>query len=308
MTAQSMNRGDAPAVVLPKEVSSEIWADTQEQSAVMRFSNRITLPGAGLVIPTVTGDPTADWAGETEEIAASDSTLSSKSMTGYKLGVIETFSKEFRRDLPALYDELRRRLPLTLANKFDSTVLFGTNGGRRTMPGANFDTLELATNKVLDTTDAYGDIVAIDKAVSDANGVLSGYVLSPKARGVLLSAKDSDGRPLLINDIQREGGVNSLLGVPISVSRAAYAAALTDDDTTGPHVARAETLGFAGDFSNAFYGVVEDISVEISDQASITKGGSQINLWQRDMFAVKVTAHLGFIVRDANKFVRITTS
>ena len=51
--------------VLPKAVSSEIIAKTQEQSAVMRLARQVTLPGQGMEIPVITGDPEAEWVTET---------------------------------------------------------------------------------------------------------------------------------------------------------------------------------------------------------------------------------------------------
>lgn len=282
----------ASGIVLPKEVSSQIWQDAQDASAVMQFASRIDLPGAGVQIPMITGDPTAQWAGETDEIAVGDSTFSSKNIAGYKIGVIELFSNEFKRDLPALYSELAKRLPKTIGTAFDATVFHATAA-----PGADFDLLHTAPDFVLDSTNTYDDLVAIETAISNANGENTGYVLSPKARGVLLSAKDADNRPLLINDLQREGGVTSLLGVPVNLARSAYKADAAGDE--------GEVLGFAGDWSQAMYGVVEDIEVAVSTEATVNKGGTQINLFQRDMFALRVTAHLGFGVRDLNKFVKI---
>lgn len=282
----------ATGVVLPKEVSSQIWQDAQEASAVMRFASRIDLPGAGLQIPMITGDPTANWVNETDEISVGDSTFSSKSIAGYKIGVIEIFSNEFKRDLPGLYAELAKRLPKTIGAKFDSTVFHAT-----TAPGTDFDLLHTAPDLVLDTTDAYGDLVAIETAISNANGENTGYVLAPKARGVLLNARDADNRPLLLNDIQRESGVSSLLGVPVSVAKSVYKADAAGDE--------GEVIGFAGDWSQAMYGVVEDIEVAVSTEATIQKGATSVNLFQRDMFALRVTAHLGFGVRDLNKFVKI---
>ncbi|WP_166140841.1 phage major capsid protein [Nocardioides ochotonae] len=297
--AEKMHRGDAPAAILPKEVSAEIWQDAQEQSAVMSLCNRINLPGVGISVPMITGDPAADWAGETDEIAVGDAAVDFREMKGHKIGVIETFSKEFRRDLPALYEELRRRLPGTIAAKFDATVFHAENG-TGPVNGTTFDSLKAKVTQEagLAAATAYTDLVEIDGLVSAANGTVTGFALAPKARGILLSATDGNERPLLLNDVAREGSVNSLLGVPVKRVGAVYAPA--DDG--------AEVLGYAGEWSNAFYGVVQDIQVEVSDQATITKGGKALNLWQRDMFAVKVTAHLGFMVRKGreDRFVRIT--
>jgi len=293
MAGVQMNR-TASGVILPKEVSSQIWQGAQEASAVMRFAQRIDLPGPGVQIPMITGDPTAQWVNETDEISVGESTFSSKSIAGYKIGVIELFSNEFKRDLPALYGALAERLPKTIGAAFDATVFHS-----KTAPGSDFDLLSGVAPKVLDATDAYGDLVAIETAISDANGDNTGYVLAPKARGTLLNARDADNRPLLLNDIQREGGVSHLLGVPVSVTKAVYKADGPADD--------GEVLGFAGDWSQAMYGVVEGIEVAVSNEATVNKGGTQVNLFQRDMFALRVTAHLGFGVRDLNKFVKITS-
>lgn len=293
MAGIQMNRS-ASGVILPKEVSSQIWQDAQQESAVMTFATRIDLPGAGVQIPMITGDPTAQWVNETDEIGVGDSTFSSKSIAGYKIGVIELFSNEFKRDLPALYSALAERLPKTIGWAFDQTVFHA-----KTAPGADFDLMSTAAPLVLDTTDTYGDLVAIETAIGGANGTNTGYVLSPKARGVLLNARDADNRPLLLNDIQREGGVASLLGVPVALNKAAY-----KPDAAGD---QGEVLGFAGDWSQAMFGVVEGIEVAVSTEATVNKGGTSVNLFQRDMFALRVTAHLGFGVRDMNKFRKITS-
>jgi HK97 family phage major capsid protein len=286
-----MNRATS-GVSLPKSVANEIWQETVEGSAVMSLAQRIDLPGNGVTIPMVTGDATAAFVNESEEKPVSDATVSNKSMTGYKIAVIETFSNEFRRDLPGLYDALAKRLPEALAKRFDQAVFHDT-----VAPGSNFDLLEGAPTVTLDTTDTYGDLVAIDASISAANGVLDGWALSPKARGVLLSAKDADGRPLLITDIQREGAIGSLLGAPVRLSRNAYKADAAGDD--------GEVLGFAGDWTAARYGTVEGVVVKISDQATVNKGGTQVNLWQRNMFAVLAEIEVGFAVKDINKFVKI---
>jgi HK97 family phage major capsid protein len=260
----------------------------------MQHARQISLPGSGVTVPVITGDATADWVVETEEKPVSRATLGSKNITPYKLAVIEPFSMEFRRDLPGLYAELARRLPGALARKFDETVFHAT-----TAPGSNFDLLEGATALTLDATNTYDDLVAVDGAISAANGVLNGWVLAPKARGVLLGAKDSSNRPLLLTNIQTEGAVTQLLGAPVSVARSVYKADAAGDD--------GEVIGFAGDWTSALYGTVEGVQVSVSDQATINDGGTQLNLWQRNMFAIRAEIEVGFAVRDLAHFVKITS-
>lgn len=278
--------------LLPSEISSEIWSTAVEESVVMRASRKIALPAGGLTIPIITGDAEADWVAETAEKPVSDVSLSNKSMTGYKLAVIETFSDEFRRDLPALYAELARRLPSALGRKFDQTVLHGT------APGSNFDVLSGSASVAIDATDTVGDLVGALSTVGAAGGDLSHWLLSPQAEGLVITAKDGQGNYALLRDVQNSTGtVGSLFGRPVVKSGAVYG-----NPATG-----ADVIGFAGDFArSAIVGTVQDVRVKISDSATVNKGGTQINLWQRNMFAILAEVEVGFIVRDGAHFVKLT--
>src|SRR5512139_1292498 len=290
MAAGDLKRSTS-GVVLPAQVSSEIWATTQEQSAVMAVSRRIQLPGSGLSIPIITGDSAADWVAESAEKPVSHATVSSKTMTPYKLAVIETFSMEFRRDLPALYGELARRLPGALAKKFDATVLGGT------APGSGFDVLSGAPALTVDGTNTYADLAAVFNAVAAAGGNLSHWIASAGFEGLLLSQVASDGRPLFIPDATTQGRVGSIFGRPVYSTNGTLVKSTTVGDDTA----------VAGDFANsAIYGTVEGVQVDVSDQATVNDGGTQVNLWQRNMFAVRAEIEVGFVTRNVNHFVRIT--
>lgn len=290
MAGIDMNRTTAGAAdLLPRSISTDIWGEAVEQSVVMRLARRISLPAGGLTIPIITGDPEADWVAETAEKPVSDSSIGTKNMQGYKLAVIETFSNEFRRDLPALYAELARRLPLALATKFDSTVLHGT------APGTNFDVLTGAPTAAIGTTDTDRDFLNVYSSVALAGGKLNGWALAPQAEAIAMAAKDAQGYNF-IPDAASGSAVGRIFGQPVYSSKAVYAAGT-------PNV-----VGVAGDWSSAMYGVVEDISVAISDVATVNKGGTQLNLWQRNMFAIRAEVELGFITRKADHFVRLTNA
>ena len=307
MAGIDLNRTTSGAAdLLPKEISSEIWAGVQEESAVMRLARRINVPGSGVTIPVITGDAAADWVDETDEKPVSRATLSSKQLTPYKLAVIEPFSNEFRRDLPAVYAELRRRLPNAIAKKFDSTV-FGT-----TAPGSNFATLGGSSAVALSpgsgaTKNTYSGLVKAYTNVASAGGTLSGWAFSSQGKGLLLGQVDTTGRPLLLDSIQNGSSVPQLLGESVYYTQGVYASGSPN------------TIGYAGDWQSAVWGTVEGIRVDVSNQASITDGTTDItvgtetatipnvlNLWQRNMFAVLVEVEIGFQVRDTDRFVKLT--
>lgn len=288
MATIDMNR--TTSISLPGAVSSEIWQKTQEGSAVMRMARRIELPGLGVTIPVITGDPEAGWVGETEKKPVKRGTLATKQMTPYTLAVIVPFSNQFKRDLPNLYDALIQRLPLALGKKFDQTVFGGV-----TVPGSNFDTLKSCTAQEIGT-DAYGGLVAAQADIAAHDGILNGWVLSPKAQSVLLTAVDGNKRPLFINSVA-EGAVPMILGASAVQSKGAYIA-----DTTS---AKKHVVGFAGDWTQAVYGTVEGVQIALSDQATLTDGSSTINLFEQNMFAVRAEIEVGFRC-DTSVFNKLT--
>ena len=287
--AIDMNR---TTIALPGQVSSEIWQKTQESSAVMGLARRIALPGLGVTIPVITGDPEAAWVGETDKKPVKRGTLATKQMTPYTLAVIVPFSNQFRRDLPGLYDALVQRLPNALGKKFDQTVFGGV-----TAPGSNFDTLKACTAQEIGT-DAYKGLVAADADVAAHDGILSGWVLSPQGKAVLLNAVDGNKRPLFINSVA-EGAVPMILGARAGYSKGAYIA-----DSTS---AKKNVVGFGGDWTQAVYGTVEGVQITISDQATLEDGSTTINLFQQNMFAVRAEIEVG-VRCDTTVFNKLTVT
>lgn len=292
----NMNR--TTTITLPGAVSGEILQKTQESSAVMSLARRITLPGLGVTIPVITGDPEAGWVGETEKKPVRRGTLATKKMSPYTLAVIVPFSNQFRRDLPALYDALLQRLPGALAKKFDATVF-----GAADAPGSDFDTLKTCTAQSINTN-AYGGLVAADADIAAHDGILNGFVLAPQGKSILLSAADTTGRPLFVNSVA-EGAVPMILGAPTRQSKGAYIPAVAASDGPPKVDAAPAVVGFAGDWTQAVYGTVEGVQIAISDQATLTDGNTTINLFEQNMFAVRAEIEVGFRC-DTSVFNKLT--
>ena len=284
------NRG-SNSITLPAELSQAVWAKAVEESAIMQLAERVSLPGRGISMPVITGDVSADWVTESTEKHVGKATYSLKTMTPYKLAVIECFSDEFRRDLPALYAELARRLPAAIGRKFDYTVFQGV------APGTGFDVLTNSTAVSIDA-DAQGNVYQKLVGVVETLGAdgfdLTGIAASAQAQAALLGAVDGQGRPLFLTDITAGNGVGRVLGAPVVKAKQAYVAGSP------------ATIAFAGDWTQARYGIVDGINIAISDQATVNDGTNQINLWQRNMFAVRVEAEVGFVVADSDAFVKLT--
>ena len=275
-------------IELPPDVSAEILQKTQEQSAVMQLAREIVLPGRGVMIPVITADPEAAWVAETGKKPVSNPGLGTKIMQAYKLAVIVPFSDEFRRDLPSLYDALVSRLPLAMGQKFDQTV-----AGAVDAPGDNFDTFAAATAQDI-SEDAYAGLVAADGDIATNGGIMNGIALSPQGKGVLLAAVDRNGRPLFVNNAS-EGAVPFVLGARTVVSKGVY------------NAGTANTVGIAGDWTQAMYGTVEGVKISYSEDAALTINDTLTSLFEHNMFAVRAEIEVGFRA-DISAFNLLTTA
>lgn len=289
-----INRG-TDGVTLPAEVSQEIWQKIQDASVVMGLARRVPLSGAGVVFNEILTDPTPQFVGETQRKPVSNPTIGNKTLKAHKIAVVETFSDEFRRDLPGLFNALVGRLPGALARTFDLAALHGVGA-----PAADFDTLADATGvSILNTTqgsvDAYAGFLSALAAVPELNG----WALSPQGEVTALSNRDTNGGAILNPNVLTNGSVGSILGRPVFRSGNAYQAGTAGAPGT------AATLGLAGDWTKAVWGQVEGISIDISDNPVFNQDGTLYTAgWQDNMIGVRAEIHVGFIADDS-QFVRL---
>lgn len=285
-------------IALPAEVSKEILQKTQQNSAVMQLARQIPLPGRGAVIPVITSDPAASWVTETNEKPVSNPGLSTKNMQAYQLAVIVPFSRQFRRDADALYNAIVERLPLALAQKFDATVI-----GAVDAPGENFDTFAAATAQALVPgvgETVYGNLVAAYGDIASQGGSMDGIAISPVGMGLLLGATGSDNRPIF--NSAADAAIARILGARTVESRGMYKAGAAGQGTAAGTPA---LVGVAGDWTQAMWGTVGGVDISISEESTLTIGTQQINLWQRNMFAVRAEIEVGFRA-DVNCFNLLT--
>lgn len=292
-TPVDLNRG-SNSMAIPTELARDIWAQTELRSAVMQLAQRVELPGRGLSIPILAGLPTADFVGETHEKPVSDANPALVTMRPYKIACIVPFSKELLRDVPAFYEEMRRVLPMALATRFDDAVFNGPT------PGTGFDTLAVSGFTGVDiaadgTGNTYQKLVAAAGDLAYSYGVtVNGIAVNPYGRAFLMGAVDGNGYPLF--NTTTDGQLGNVIGARVVDSTVLDA---TDDNGN-------ECFGWMGDWTQARYGIVNDIELSVSDQATLNDGnGGLIHLWQRNMVGLRAEVEIGFVTRYPQAFKAI---
>ena len=302
MTDPSMTR-KSNGLDLTPETQAEILQTAKYKSAFMQLVPEMKLPGNGARVPIIIGDPEKAkliFSAHYDTCAVlpipkSGVTFGKKDMLPYTIAVIMPFSNQFRRDFGALYDQVVAKGPGAIARTFDKTIM-----GLVDAPGADFDTLKSAQTVSIGK-DVWKNLNKADDLVSEADGTVDGWALSTQGRSVLRQATDNNGRPLFL-DGTAASDVSTVLGNRTYISKGVHVPAVSE--TPGP--AKAEIIGVCGEFSSAAWGSVEGMQTSISDQASITIDGKQVNLWEHNMFAVRIEIEVGFRIRDINRFVLLT--
>ena len=271
-TSHDIYRGTS-GITLPKELSDEIFQGAIAESAIMKLAERVYLPGAGLAIPVITGDPTVSIVNEAAEKPVSNSTFTTKNMVPKKFAVIELVSEEFRRDLPRLYDALLQRLPGAIAKAFDKQAL-------TEVALTGFDSLVGAQT--------VADIPTGMQAIAADGYRMTGIAAGPAGEAELITAVNGLGMPLFAESIE-SGRLGRIYGADV-VPCAAINGII------------------AGDWSKCKYGIVDGINIKISDSATVNDGSAQINVWQRNMLAILVEAEMDFVCADDDAFFQVAAS
>lgn len=303
---------DLSGFITPEE-AAPIFERAARIGVVPRLAQRVPLGASGTKIPVVTGRPSAGWVGEGEKKPASAGSMTLKHIEPKKLAAIMVVSAEVVRLNPGQFvTRMRDSFAETFAVSFDLAALhdIGPDG----TPGAGpFSTYVAQTSKSVEigtaTTNAGGIYQDLNSALSeivastDATGRryrLTGWALDDVMEPALRGAVTSTGQPIWVelpsNDENSVFTSGRLLGRP----------GLFGEGVATPNLT--STVGFAGDWQQAAWGQLGGISYRISTEATVTINGSLVSLFENNLVAILAEAEYGFIVNDANAFVKLTNS
>ncbi len=288
---------DAMTGNVPKQYAVETIGDVVQQSAVMQQAEFEEMNSLEKEITYLAEGPGAYWVDEGERIQTSKATWLKATIRAKKVAVILPVTKEFLRyNIPTFFQMMRPKIAEAFYTKFDQAALFGTNSPYAT--GQNI--LAAATtagNKVVldDSKPLYGQLNSLLGLVEDneidPDGIVTVRSLKSKFRGEL----DGAGRPMFTKG---DGTApDDILGLPIS-----YASGKSFDKTKASII--------TGDWNMARFGIPQEMEYDISTQATIStitdENGEVINLWERDMVALRVTMYVGFMVLKDEAFAVAT--
>ena len=299
--------GQPFAGYLTPEQSAPIFQEALKSSVAMRLVPQVPLGPQGKSIPIFTGAPTAEWVAEAGAKPISTGSVGMKTMSSHKIAGIFVVSAEVVRSNPGSFMEnMRAKLGESFGLAFDNAFFHGGGSGSSTSPfSQHLDQTTKVTELGVRTPaqgGVYGDMVNVLKTLTNGGKKLKSWALDTAIEPYLLSSLDANGRPFFVEstygDTAPQVRSGSLLGRPVAMS----------DGIAGTGTGR--TIGYAGDFSQAIWGVVGGITYDVTDQATlpIGTGGAMVSLWQNNLLAVRAEAEYGYLINDTAAFAKIVES
>ncbi|MCP1355083.1 phage major capsid protein [Aneurinibacillus migulanus] len=288
---------DAVNGKVPTEQSTLVLKDFMTQAAITQLAKYEPMTKPEKTFTYLASGPGAYWVGEGEKIQTSKATWLDAKMTTKKLGVIIPVSKEFLRyTVTDFFSQMRPAIAEAFAIKFDQAALFGTGSPF----GAGVSVFERATaagNKIERNSigNIYDELNALMALAEDNDKDVNGFTTTRRFRQRLRGAKDANGLPIF-NDAT-QGATSQALGLPIGYV-----------DSKSWDYAKAEL--FAADWDFARYGILQGIEYKISEEATLTtivdENNQPINLFERDLFALRATMQVGFMTLNDEAFTVLT--
>ena len=299
---------------LPAHQAAPIFERAARVSVAQSLIPQVPLGISGESIPVVTGRPSVGWVGEGEIKPASSGSMTLKSMVPKKLAGILVVSAEVVRANPGGYvPTMQNSFAEAIAVAFDRAV-FHDEGPAGQTGGGPFSTYLDQTTKTVeigttaqDDGGIHGDLVqGMREIVTDADASgrkyrLNGWALDSVVEPELWDAVDKNGRPLY-TELSINAESDGLATPGRLLNRRSFigeGVATLDGETV---------VGYGGDFSQAAWGQVGGLSYRISTEATVTINGALTSLWEHNLLAILVEAEYGFVMNDADAFVKLTNS
>lgn len=283
--------------LMKPELASEIFSKVKGHSALAKLSGGEPIPFAGKEIFTFSLDGEAAIVGEGADKPAGTADSGSVTIVPIKFVYQHRVTDEFLRlseekQLPIL-QQYTEGFAKKIARGMDIASMHGVNpfdGQVSSIVGNNC--FEKAVTAQTDYDETAPDD-CIDKAVqpiTDADGTISGIVMSPKFGAALGAMKTADAHTPMYPDYRFGGNPGSFGGMAADVNSTLS-------------FGTSKIMAIVGDFANCFrWGYAEDITFEVIQFGDPDGLG---DLKQKNQVCLRSEAYIGWGILVPDNFAKI---
>ncbi|MDI9497263.1 MAG: phage major capsid protein [Bacillota bacterium] len=274
---------------VPVQQGQEIIQDVMSNSLMMQLAKYEEMSALEKEFDVFLEGPGAYWVGEGKRIQTSKATWAKVKMYAHKLGVIIPVSREYLNYKAGdFFTKMRPLIAEAFYKAFDAATFCNvanpyTQSVEESATGDRAITGDITVEKV----------DALEAALNDGGFVPNAYISKVQNNSLLRGLiRNVDG----LNERVYDRGAKTLDGVPVF-------------DVHKDITDFLKGTLYAGDFNYAYYGIPYGINYAISNDATLTtiKGsdGEPVNLFERDMHALRATMDIGFMILKDEAFASL---
>ncbi|WP_407643878.1 phage major capsid protein [Edaphobacillus lindanitolerans] len=280
---------------IPTQFSDVIVEDVMANSVTMQLAQYEEMTQQKKEFTYLTGPLGAYWVGEGKKIQTSKPTVVKAVMEAHKLGVIVLATREaLQYTVRQFFTQMRPHIAKALYTKFDEAAILNVdNPFLQSLDQA----VRNVDNHVISGPINGENYFALTDAVNDEGFDVNAFISKKQNKSLLRNVvdgfKQEDGT---IVDPTRlyNRNANTLDGLPIA-------------ELDSKEMAKG-TL-YAGDFNYLRYGIPFNLNFKITDTGQIStitdENGDPINLFEREMVAMRATMDVGFMVLKDEAFAKL---
>lgn len=296
MTRELSLNSTSDGTVIPEEFTNTVLERADQYGLMRRYATGITMSSNKLDMHKITGEPGVVWVGENGTIKKGKPSFGRIALIPAKLALIIPWSTEFEEDEAiSIFPIIQRILARQVAKAEDDMMLMGDGTvftGLFNHPDVNIQSLP--TGKT-----AFGDITA-DDLLTMTDNILD----NEEASSMYVLHRTIYNRVKLLKD------GNSAYVFPTTSDRIwQYNKATSSLLPSYSESAADKKFVLFGDLSNVYYGERRQLTMSMADQASLKfEDGSETNLFEQDMRALKITERIAISVAVPEQFTILKTA
>lgn len=292
MTVQTFNPqkvlvSEKPDGTLHKEFTDIIMKEVAENSLVMQLGKYHEMDGKQeKTVYVQTDGVSAYWVNETETIKTDKPEVVPVNLRAHKLGIILVASREvLNYTWEKFFEDMKPQIVEAFYTKIDEAGLLGHE-----TPFANSVAKAAKdASKVIGGPVTYENILKLEDKLLDDDIEINAFVSRVSNRSALRDARDGDKKTIYDKE------ANKLDGTVVV-------------DMKSKQFKKGDLL--AGNFDNLIYGVPYNINYKISEDGQISTiknaDGTNINLFEQEMVAIRCTMDIAVMITKTNAFAKLT--
>lgn len=272
---------------LHKEFTDIIMKEVAENSLVMQLGKYHEMDGKQeKTVYVQTDGVSAYWVNETETIKTDKPEVVPVTLRAHKLGIILVASREvLNYTWEKFFEDMKPQIVEAFYTKIDEAGLLGHE-----TPFANSVAKAAKdASKVIGGPVTYENILKLEDKLLDDDIEINAFVSRVSNRSALRDARDGDKKTIY------DKGTNKLDGTVVV-------------DMKSKQFKKGDLL--AGNFDNLIYGVPYNINYKISEDGQISTiknaDGTNINLFEQEMVAIRCTMDIAVMITKTNAFAKLT--